>query len=81
MNSQHRTIVPYDTGKIKIGIAYTKPMPKMDEYDEQIQEALLGIRSWKHTLLRDALLYLATCFALLGFLLLWTWVQGAITNA
>jgi len=73
--------IPYDTGKVKIGSLYTPPPPRMDEFDEQIQEALLGIRSWKHTFLRNALLYIFSVIGVLGFLLMWTWARGAIINA
>ena len=73
--------IPYDTGKVKIGLLYKPPPPRMDEFDEQIQEALLGIHSWKHTFLRNALLYIFSVIGVLGFLLMWTWARGAIINA
>jgi len=73
--------IPYDTGKVKIGLLYKPPPPRMDEFDEQIQEALLGIHSWKHTFLRNALLYIFSVLGVLGFLLMWTWARGAIINA
>jgi len=73
--------IPYDTGKVKIGLLYKQPPPRMDEFDEQIQEALLGIHSWKHTFLRNALLYIFSVIGVLGFLLMWTWARGAIINA
>jgi len=73
--------IPYDTGKVKIGLLYKQPPPRMDEFDEQIQEALLGIHSWKHTFLRNALLYIFSVLGVLGFLLMWTWARGAIINA
>lgn len=75
-----RQVVPYDTGKVQIGLLYTPPPPKMDEFDEQIQEGLLGIRSFKHSFLRDALLYCATILAITGFLLIWTVARGALQN-
>ena len=37
--------VPYDTGKVKIGLLYQPPAPPMSEDEEKIQAALLGIRS------------------------------------
>jgi len=73
--------IPYDTGKVKIGLLYKPQPPRMDEFDEQIQEALLGIHSWKHTFLRNALLYIFSVLGVLGFLLMWTWARGAIINA
>ena len=73
--------IPYDTGKVKIGALYVPPPPRMDEFDEQIQEALLGIHTWKHTFLRNALLYTFSVLGVLGFLLMWTWARGAIINA
>jgi len=73
--------IPYDTGKVKIGVLYVPPPPRMDEFDEQIQEALLGIHTWKHTFLRNALLYIVSVLGGLGFLLMWTWARGAIINA
>ena len=76
-----RARVPYDTGKVQIGLTYVPPPPRMDEFDEQIQEALLGIHTWKHTFLRNALLYIVSVLGGLGFLLMWTWVRGAIINA
>jgi hypothetical protein len=75
-----RQVVPYDTGKVQIGLLYTPPPPRMDEFDEQIQEGLLGIRSFKHSFLRDALLYCATILAITGFLLIWTVARGALQN-
>jgi len=76
-----RQVVPYDTGKVQIGLRYIPPPPKMDNFDEQIQEGLLGIRSWKHTFLRDALLYCLTILGITGFLLLWTIARGAMNHA
>ena len=77
----NRRVVPYDTGKVQIGLRYIPPPPKMDNYDEQIQEGLLGVRSWKHTFLRGALLYCLTILGITGFLLIWTIARGAIQNA
>ena len=73
--------IPYNTGKVKIGALYVPPPPRMDEFDEQIQEALLGIHTWKPTFLRNALLYIVSILGGLGFLLMWTWARGAIINA
>jgi hypothetical protein len=39
-----RQNVPYDTGKVQIGLLYTRPPPVPDEFDEQIQCILLGIK-------------------------------------
>ncbi len=36
--------VPYDTGKVKIGLLYQPPPAQMSEDEEKIQAALLGIR-------------------------------------
>lgn len=44
--------VPYDTGKVKIGLLYQPPAPPMSEDEEKIQAALLGIRSPFTDLLR-----------------------------
>ncbi len=41
---QPKQVVPYDTGKVKIGLLYTPPPPKMTRDDEVIQAALLGIK-------------------------------------
>jgi len=76
-----RSVIPYDTGKVKIGILYVRPSPKMDEFDEQIQEALLGIRPWKHTVLRNTLAYVASVLLMLCFVLFWTWVRGGNGHA
>jgi len=73
--------VPYDTGKVKIGLLYTEPPPKMDAFDEQIQEVLLGIRPWKHTIIRNVLLYCASVLVMLCFVLFWTWARGGTLNA
>ena len=75
-----RQVVPYDTGKVQIGLRYIPPPPKMDNFDEQIQEGLLGVRSLKHTFLRSALLYCLTILGITGFLLIWTIARGAIKN-
>jgi hypothetical protein len=76
-----RQVVPYDTGKVQIGLRYIPPPPKMDDFDEQIQEGLLGVRSWKHTFLRGVLLYCGMVIAITGFLLLWTVARGAMNHA
>lgn len=39
-----RQNVPYDTGKVQIGLLYTQPPPVPDEFDEQIQSIMLGIK-------------------------------------
>ena len=36
-----RQVVPYDTGKVQIGLLYQPPPPKMDADDERIQAALM----------------------------------------
>jgi hypothetical protein len=36
------TVVPYDTGKVKIGLLYTPPAPRMDADAEAIQAGLMG---------------------------------------
>ncbi len=45
---QPKQVVPYDTGKVKIGLLYTPPAPKMTRDDEVIQAALLGIKLTPH---------------------------------
>lgn len=65
-----KRVVPYDTGKVKIGARYVPPPPPMDEFDEQIQEGLLGIRSWRIQFLRSALLYVCTCLMVLVLFLI-----------
>lgn len=47
-----KRVVPYDTGKVKIGLLYVPPPPPMSHDEEVIQAALLGepVRSripWK----------------------------------
>jgi hypothetical protein len=76
-----RSVIPYDTGKVKIGILYTPPLPKMDAYDEQIQEVLLGVRPWRYTVTRYALAYCATALVSLFFVLFWTWARGGNGHA
>jgi hypothetical protein len=71
-----RRNIPYDTGKVKIGLTHTPKPPKMDAHDELIQAMLLGIEPWEDKLVRDALLYIATIVAVLFFLLVWTVVRG-----
>ena len=39
-----KQVVPYDTGKVKIGLLYTPPKPQMTRDEEVIQAALLGIK-------------------------------------
>ena len=78
--STHRQVVPYDTGKVRIGELYTPPPPKMDEFDEQIQAALLGIHRWENTQLRDTLAYCLWVVVVLAFLLMWTVVKGGILH-
>lgn len=45
---QPKQVVPYDTGKVKIGLLYTPPPPKMTHDDEVIQAVLLGIKLTPH---------------------------------
>ena len=33
---------PYDTGKVKIGLTYTPPLPQLTPEEEKIQSILLG---------------------------------------
>jgi len=35
---------PYDTGKVKIGLIYTPPLPQLTPEEEKIQSILLGDR-------------------------------------
>ena len=79
--STHRQVVPYDTGKVRIGELYVPPPPKMDAFDEQIQAALLGIHRWENTQLRNGLVYIFTVFIGLAFLLFWTWARGGMNHA
>ena len=72
--------IPYDTGKVKIGSLYTPPPPRMDEFDEQIQAALLGIHRWENTQLRETLVYCLWVVVVLAFLLMWTAVKGGMLN-
>ena len=76
----HRRVVPYDTGKVRIGELYAPPPPKMDEFDEQIQAALLGIHRWENTQLRETLVYCLWVVVVLAFLLMWTAVKGGMLN-
>jgi hypothetical protein len=39
-----KQVVPYDTGKVKIGLRYDPPKPPMTRDEEKIQAALLGIK-------------------------------------
>ena len=43
-----KQVVPYDTGKVKIGLLYTPPRPQMSRDEEIIQAALLGIKLTPH---------------------------------
>jgi len=52
----------------------------MDEFDEQIQAALLGIHRWENTQLRETLVYCLWVVVVLAFLLMWTAVKGGILN-
>ena len=38
-----KRVVPYDTGKVKIGLRYVPPAPPMSRDEEKIQAALLGV--------------------------------------
>ena len=54
MKNQNKTwetpkqVVPYDTGKVKIGLLYQPPKPQMTRDEEVIQAALLGIKLTPH---------------------------------
>lgn len=41
-NKHPKQVVPYDTGKVKIGLLYTPPAPSMDADAERIQSNLMG---------------------------------------
>lgn len=41
-NKHSKRVVPYDTGKVKIGLLYTPPAPRMDADAEVIQSGLMG---------------------------------------
>lgn len=43
-----KRVVPYDTGKVKIGLRYEPPKPPMSRDEEKIQAALLGIKLMPH---------------------------------
>jgi hypothetical protein len=63
--------VPYDTGKVKIGLLYQPPAQPMSEDEEKIQAALLGIRQ-PFTDLTRTLVWLGAATAVLlaiGYLL------------
>jgi hypothetical protein len=63
--------VPYDTGKVKIGLLYQPPPAQMSEDEEKIQAALLGIRT-PFTDLTRALVQLGAALAVvlaIGYLL------------
>ena len=57
--------VPYDTGKVKIGLLYQPPPAQMSEDEEKIQAALLGIRTPFSDLTR-ALVQLGAAVAVLA---------------
>lgn len=40
--AHQKQVVPYDTGKVKIGLLYTPPAPPMDADAEKIQANLMG---------------------------------------
>ena len=71
-----KRVVPYDTGKVQIGVLYTPPPPAMDEFDEQIQEGLLGIRSWRIQFLRNVFLYICACLLAAFLYLIIVFVGG-----
>lgn len=63
--------IPYDTGKVKIGLLYQPPPAQMSEDEEKIQAALLGIRQ-PFTDLTRALVQLGAALAVvlaIGYLL------------
>jgi len=71
-----KRVVPYDTGKVKIGERYIPPPPPMDEHDEQIQAGLLGERPWFNETLRNTLLYILACVLVLCLYLLVSFMEG-----
>lgn len=51
LNKQWETpkrVVPYDTGKVKIGLLYTPPAPQMSRDEERIQAGLMGWTTGTH---------------------------------
>lgn len=71
----NKRVVPYDTGKVKIGERYVPPPPPMDENDEQIQAGLLYSRPWYATTLRNTLLYVFACLLALALFLIITFME------
>ena len=71
-----KRVVPYDTGKVKIGERYVPPPPPMDEDDEQIQASLLYSRPWYATTLRNVLLYVFTFALALALVLIISFMEG-----
>lgn len=44
--------VPYDTGKVKIGMFYEPPKKRMEDHELILQNALLGLEQRRETLLQ-----------------------------
>ena len=71
-----KRVVPYDTGKVKIGERYVPPPSPMDEQAEQIQAGLLNIHPWYVTTFRNTLLYVFACLLALALFLIISFMEG-----
>jgi hypothetical protein len=68
---------PYDTGKVKIGLTYTRPAPESTPESEWIQGILLGDKQR----MDDLLLTTIQSIGLIAFIVIVMLLTGGTSNA
>ncbi len=68
---------PYDTGKVKIGLTYTRPAPESTPESEWIQGILLGDKQR----MDDLLLTTIQSIGLIAFIVIVMLITGGTSNA
>jgi hypothetical protein len=68
---------PYDTGKVKIGLTYVRPLPPHTPEDDWAQSVLLGDKQG----MDDLLLTTIQSIGLIAFIVIVMLITGGTSNA
>jgi len=69
--------IPYDTGKVKIGLLYTQPPPECTPESDWVQGVLLGDKR----VMDDLLLTTIQSIGLIAFIVIVMLLTGGTSNA
>ena len=69
--------IPYDTGKVKIGLTYVRPLPPHTPEDDWAQSVLLGDKQG----MDDLLLTTIQSIGLIAFIVIVMLITGGTSNA